>query len=302
MKTNVNTDPRDYMAEASEFTGKTSMKRFLLGLFSLRRMRFDPSTTCHAIALAKADQLSTLNRFFSFILLLPTLLTGAIFATTGNTQSLHTRGSIFASRHYSSAEKPLNQFVAADFKMRSHIVKNSGQCSHFERVVIRNRDMMLVALAGGQPQMTPVCRVIAYPKRPSRLARSAPETSLGNFMLPNGAVSTDAQQARTSSRTKCNRITFGAFPSSKWQFTASRTCCRRVSNVSASVKMDSPKARAIKPPSTASSITKMISFMPYKSKAPLDSARFTVNSQGRSREAFRFRDHRCRLLSVPVTV
>jgi hypothetical protein len=44
MKTNVNTDPRDYVAEASEFTGKTSMKRFLLGHFSLRRMRFDPST------------------------------------------------------------------------------------------------------------------------------------------------------------------------------------------------------------------------------------------------------------------
>jgi hypothetical protein len=31
MKTNVNTDPRDY---ASEFTGKTSMKRFLLGLLA----------------------------------------------------------------------------------------------------------------------------------------------------------------------------------------------------------------------------------------------------------------------------
>ena len=44
MKTNVNTDPRDYVAEASEFTGKTSKKKFLLGLFSLRRMRFDPST------------------------------------------------------------------------------------------------------------------------------------------------------------------------------------------------------------------------------------------------------------------
>jgi len=44
MKTNVNTDPRDYVAEVSEFTGKTSKKRFLLGLFSLRRMRFDPST------------------------------------------------------------------------------------------------------------------------------------------------------------------------------------------------------------------------------------------------------------------
>jgi hypothetical protein len=26
MKTNVNTDPRDYVAEASEFTGKTSTR------------------------------------------------------------------------------------------------------------------------------------------------------------------------------------------------------------------------------------------------------------------------------------
>src|SRR5882724_6827673 len=46
--------------------------------------------------------------------------------------------------------------------------------------------------------------------------------------------------------------------------------------------MDSPKARAVNPPSAASSITKMISFMPYRSKAPLDSARFSVNSQERS--------------------
>jgi hypothetical protein len=34
MKTNVNTDPRDYAAEVSEFTGKTSKKRFLLGLLA----------------------------------------------------------------------------------------------------------------------------------------------------------------------------------------------------------------------------------------------------------------------------
>src|SRR5207244_5312410 len=61
---------------------------------------------------------------------------------------------IFASRRCLLAEKPLNQFLATDFKMRSHVVENSGQCSHFERVVIRNRDMMLVALAGAQPQMT----------------------------------------------------------------------------------------------------------------------------------------------------
>src|SRR5207237_8782816 len=74
------------------------------------------------------------------------------------------------------------------------------------------------------------------------------------------------------------------FPSSKWQCTSSITCCRRVSNVSASVKMDSPKARAVKPPSTDSSITKMISFISYRSKAPLYSARFSANSQERSGE------------------
>jgi hypothetical protein len=52
-----------------------------------------------------------------------------------------------------SAEKPLDQFVTADFKMRGHIIKNSRQCSHLKRVVIRNRDMMLTALGGRQPQM-----------------------------------------------------------------------------------------------------------------------------------------------------
>ena len=36
--------------------------------------------------------------------------------------------------------------------------------------------------------------------------------------------------------------------------------------MSASVKIDSPKARAVKPPSAASSIKKMISFMTYRLK------------------------------------
>src|SRR5207249_10643303 len=100
----------------------------------------------------------------------------------------------------------------------------------------------------------------------------------------NKQLSTGAQQARTSSRTKCNRITFGAVPSSKWQFTASRTCCRRVSNVSASVQMDGPKERAVKPHSTAFSIRKMISFMFYSSKRPKtlrDSPLIRKNALGR---------------------
>jgi hypothetical protein len=119
------------------------------------------------------------------------------------------------SQTFVSVEKPLNELVAADLKMGSYVAKNSSQCSHFERVVIGNRDMMLPALAGSQPQVAARLPCDFVPKRPSRLARSAPETSLGNFILPKGAVSTGAQQASTSSRTKCKRITFGAFPSSK---------------------------------------------------------------------------------------
>jgi hypothetical protein len=69
-------------------------------------------------------------------------------------ETLFCSGGVPPSQTIISAEKPLNQFVAADFKMRSHVAKNSGQCSHFERVVIGNSDMMLVALARGQPQMT----------------------------------------------------------------------------------------------------------------------------------------------------
>ncbi len=53
-----------------------------------------------------------------------------------------------------SPEQPLNQFLATDFKMRGHATKNPSQCSHSERVVIGNRDMMLAAFPGRQPQVT----------------------------------------------------------------------------------------------------------------------------------------------------
>lgn len=75
--------------------------------------------------------------------------------------------------------------------------------------------------------------------------------------------------ASTSSRTKCSRITFGPSPSSKWQRTASRTLPRNSSRVSASVKMLCPSARAVYPPSSASSIWKMSSFIRSpRSRAP----------------------------------
>jgi hypothetical protein len=72
MKTNVNTDPRDYVAEVSEFTGKTSMKRFLLGLFSLRRMRFDPSTLSSQPSTAADISPSSSRLAKSFGVVIPT--------------------------------------------------------------------------------------------------------------------------------------------------------------------------------------------------------------------------------------
>jgi hypothetical protein len=77
-------------------------------------------------------------------------------------------------RRLVSTEKPLNQFVTADFKMRSHVIKNSGQCSHFKRVVIGNRDMMLAALSGRQPQMATrlPCDFVAQAPQPFGKIRS----------------------------------------------------------------------------------------------------------------------------------
>jgi hypothetical protein len=73
-----------------------------------------------------------------------------------------------------STEEPLNQFVTANFKMRSHITKNGGQCSHFKRIVIGNRDMMLAALSGRQPQMATrlPCDFVAQAPQPVGKIRS----------------------------------------------------------------------------------------------------------------------------------
>ena len=57
------------------------------------------------------------------------------------------------SQTFVSVEKPLSELVAADLKMGSYVAKNSSQRSHFERVVIGNRNVMAPALAGSQPQV-----------------------------------------------------------------------------------------------------------------------------------------------------
>ena len=93
-------------------------------------------------------------------------------------QSVVSGPVVFSSAVYErrlvSTEKPLNQFVTADFKMRSHVIKNSGQCSHFQRIVIGNRDMMLAALSGRQPQMATrlPCDFVAQAPQPFGKIRS----------------------------------------------------------------------------------------------------------------------------------
>jgi hypothetical protein len=53
----------------------------------------------------------------------------------------------------SRAEEPLNDFVTADCKMRRNISEDSGQRANFDRIMIWNRDIMLAAFVGAQPQV-----------------------------------------------------------------------------------------------------------------------------------------------------
>ena len=65
-----------------------------------------------------------------------------------------------------SFRKPLNQFISADSEMRGDIAKNSSQCSHFERVVIGNRDVMPTTLACSQSQVADrlPCDLVVEPR------------------------------------------------------------------------------------------------------------------------------------------
>ena len=79
----------------------------------------------------------------------------------------------------------------------------------------------------------------------TRLARYAIAESLKLFdELFARDVPRQFHTAITSSLTKCSLTSFGAPPSSKWHCTASRIRACSCARSSASVKMDSPSARA----------------------------------------------------------
>ena len=109
-------------------------------------------------------------------------------------------------------------------------------------------DAMLTTFEGGQAKMAPG---LAGPP--------VTEIAEGSCELITGDVARKSQAVMTSSRTKWRRMILGTSSSSKWQRTASRTFTCRPAMSSASVKIDYPRARAVKPPSGASSTRKITS-------------------------------------------
>ena len=124
--------------------------------------------------------------------------------------------------------------------------------------VVGNHEMMLATLRGGQADVTAGLSCNLITELAEGLCEVIPRKVTGK---PHTAI--------TSSRTWCSLTTLGDFPSAKWHHTASRTFVWSSLSVSASVKIDSPSARAVKPPSGASYTTKISSFMRTSSKLPI---------------------------------
>lgn len=112
------------------------------------------------------------------------------------------------------AKDPLLDLPACPPKVLCYILENRGQSPDSKRVVTWDGDMVLSGLFRGEPQVA------------SRLAGQAVTEGgerLGKVLSRN--VTGKPHTARSSSRTKWSRISFGlASSSSKWQRTASRTC------------------------------------------------------------------------------
>ena len=107
---------------------------------------------------------------------------------------------------------------------------------------VESRNVMLALLHRGQAHVT-ACLA-------RHLVAVAPEQ---DRQLVAAEISRQPHAGTTSSRTACRRIRSGCSPSSKWHCTASRMAAFSSSHESASVKIEWPKARAIYPPSSASS-------------------------------------------------
>jgi DNA-binding transcriptional regulator LsrR (DeoR family) len=99
-----------------------------------------------------------------------------------------------STRHFatigSRAEEPLDEFITADSKMRSHIAQNSGQRPYFERVVIRNCNVMPATFLGSQAQVAACLPRRSITHAAQCLGKIRSRNVSGQFHLPKEAVST----------------------------------------------------------------------------------------------------------------
>ena len=124
--------------------------------------------------------------------------------------------------------------------MSGNIGENPSERTDSQRVVAWDGHMVLTALHRRQPHVTPRLTRNFIPERTKSLC----QVIAGNVSRqPHRMIR--IQAARISSRTKWSLTILGPLPSSKWQRTASRIRLLTSSIVSASVKIDSPRARAV---------------------------------------------------------
>ena len=97
-------------------------------------------------------------------------------------------------------------------------------------------------------------------RRPSRLARSAPETFLGNSSYRGKRCQPPLNRQAPRPGQNVDGLLSARFRRQMAIHSVADLLTKGVQRVRLR-KIDSPKARAVKPPSAASSITKMISFM-----------------------------------------
>ena len=128
----------------------------------------------------------------------------------------------------------LQQVVASDLKVAGHVVEYARKRSDSEALMARNGHMVLAACGCCQPDVRTFlsCWLIAeLPQYTDEFVCRKITRQLHGWSI--------------SSRTMCKRMIFGTCPSSKWHATASRIPSRNSGSVSASVKIDSPSARAV---------------------------------------------------------
>ena len=151
--------------------------------------------------------------------------------------SVRTRGEEGPSRAgllEAGSEKKLQEILTAKAVMSRDLAEDRGECPDPQWIMPRDGDVVLAVLDGGQAEMAA-----------GLTGDLIAEASECTTKVIAGQAAGQPHGAMTSSRTKCRRRTLGSLPSSKWQRTASRIWPCRLSRSSASVKMASPRARAV---------------------------------------------------------